>query len=122
MTAMEKDTPGTEAHVPVEREPTWKQVLRFAPDVARLLVDVVRDPRVPLRDKIVAGATAAYLISPIDVIPDVLPIIGRLDDAAVIAIALRRLLATAGHDVLRELWRGTDEGWVALMIVGGFER
>ena len=119
---MEKDTPGTEAHVPVEREPTWKQVLRFAPDVARLLVDVVRDPRVPLRDKIVAGATAAYLISPIDVIPDVLPIIGRLDDAAVIAIALRRLLATAGHDVLRELWRGTDEGWVALMIVGGFER
>lgn len=105
-----------------ERLFKWKAAARFIPDLARLLVDVMRDPRVSLTSKLIAGATVVYVVSPIDLVPDIVPIVGRLDDVAVVALALRRLFESAGHDLLRELWRGTDDGFIALTVLGGFDR
>ena len=69
----------------------------------------------PKRVKYEAGAAAAYLLLPIDVIPDFIPGIGQLDDVAVIGWAVRRLLMGAGENVLREHWRGTDRGMEVLL-------
>lgn len=95
--------------------PLAREVLTFVPDVARLLRDAARDPRVPRRVKVEAALAAAYLLMPIDFVPDFIPGIGQLDDIAILAWAVRRLLFGAGDPVLRELWRGTDRGLDVLL-------
>ena len=102
--------------------PAWAQLLRLVPDIAHLLVALARDPRVPLRAKIVAGAAAFYLVNPIDLIPDFVPVIGQVDDITAVVWALRSLLRSAGYDVVRDLWRGTEDGFALLLIVTGMER
>jgi uncharacterized membrane protein YkvA (DUF1232 family) len=51
-----------------------------------------------------------YLASPIDLIPDFLPGIGQLDDALLVAVALRYVVRQAGRDVVTELWPGSPAG------------
>jgi uncharacterized membrane protein YkvA (DUF1232 family) len=92
-----------------------REVAQFVPDVGRLFRDVAKDPRVPKRVKYEVGAAAAYLVLPIDVIPDFIPGLGQLDDAAIIGWAVRRLLMGAGENVLREHWRGNDRGLEILL-------
>lgn len=105
------------------RHPSYlRELAQLVPDIARLLVAVTRDARVPLRAKLVAGATAAYLVSPLDLIPDAVPVAGQLDDLALAAWALRRLLQSAGYDLLRELWTGSDDGFVAVLVIAGIDQ
>jgi uncharacterized membrane protein YkvA (DUF1232 family) len=92
-----------------------REAAQFVPDVARLFRDVAKDPRVPKRVKYEVAAAAAYLVLPIDVIPDFIPGLGQLDDVAVIGWAVRRLLLGAGENVLREHWHGTDRGMEILL-------
>lgn len=92
-----------------------KEVLGFVPDVVRMLRGVVGDDRVPHKAKIEAGAAIAYLLSPFDRVTDLIPVVGQLDDVAVIAFAVRRLVAGAGEPVLREYWTGSDRAFRALM-------
>jgi uncharacterized membrane protein YkvA (DUF1232 family) len=54
--------------------------------------------------------TIPYLASPIDLIPDFIPVFGQLDDAFVVAFALRYSARTAGSDVVAELWPGSERG------------
>ena len=96
-------------------------LLQIVGDVILLLKDLATDPRVSRADKIAAGIAAAYLVSPVDLIPDWLPGIGQADDVAVIMLALRRLLAGAGYDVIYELWRGTDEGLALVLTLAGVQ-
>jgi uncharacterized membrane protein YkvA (DUF1232 family) len=96
-------------------KPLARQEAAFEPEGARLLRDAARDPRVPRRVKVEAFLAAAYLLMPIDFVPDFIPGIGQLDDIAVLAWAVRRLLFGAGDPVLRELWRGTDRGLDVLL-------
>lgn len=100
----------------------WRELVRFLPDVGRLIVDLTRDQRVPLRAKVVAGLLGAYLFSPLDFIPDFLPGVGQMDDLAVALMALRYLCRSAGYNLLNELWRGSDDGFVALLVVTGVEK
>lgn len=96
-------------------------VLRLIGDVILLLKDLATDPRVPRADKIAAGVAAAYLVTPIDLVPDWLPVFGQADDVAVVTLALRRLLNGAGYDVIYELWRGSDEGLALLLTLAGVQ-
>lgn len=107
-------------HIPAR--PRWRDLVAFVPDLARLVVDLARDERVPWRSKLVAGATAAYLISPLDLIPDPIPGVGQLDDLWLAVAALRHLMRSAGYEVVHDLWRGSDEGFALLMVVAGIER
>ncbi len=100
----------------------WSELVRFLPDVGRLLVALTRDRRVPVRAKLVASLLAVYLFSPLDLVPDVLPGAGQVDDLALALVALRHLCRSAGYDVLHDLWRGSDDGFVALLIVSGVEK
>ena len=92
-----------------------REVAQFVPDVVRLFRDVAKDPRVPKRVKYEVGGAAAYLVMPIDLIPDFIPGLGQLDDLAIIGWAVRRLLMGAGENILREHWRGTDRGMEILL-------
>jgi uncharacterized membrane protein YkvA (DUF1232 family) len=97
-------------------------LLRLLGDVVLLLKDLATDPRVSRSDKIVAGLAAAYLVSPIDIVPDWIPVFGQADDLAVIAMAFRRLLNGAGYDLIYATWRGSDEGLALVLTLAGVER
>ena len=63
-----------------------------------------KDPRVPRRAKLAVGFAALWVLSPIDLIPEFLPIIGPLDDVVVVALALRYAARRVPRDVLFEAW------------------
>jgi uncharacterized membrane protein YkvA (DUF1232 family) len=75
---------------------------RKLPTYARLIWDLARDPRVPRHQKLVLGAIAAYLVSPFDLIPDFIPVIGQLDDAAVLILGLDWFIRNAPPEVVEE--------------------
>ncbi|MGH3666562.1 MAG: YkvA family protein, partial [Egibacteraceae bacterium] len=96
-------------------------LLRLVQDVVLLLKDLALDARVPRSAKVVAGLAAAYLVSPVDIIPDWVLGIGQADDVAVAVLAFRRLLHAAGYDVIYELWRGSDEGLALVLTLAGVQ-
>lgn len=96
-------------------------ILRAIIAGVRLTVALVRDDRVATVDKLAAGAALAYLASPIDLVLDVFPVIGQLDDLAIVLWSWRRLLQSAGPDVIRDLWRGDDEALALLLSVAGVD-
>jgi uncharacterized membrane protein YkvA (DUF1232 family) len=83
-----------------------RELATLLPNLTRLFAGLVRDPRVPLRAKIVLGATALYLAMPIDLIPDFIPIAGSLDDAIVAAFALRCVVRASSPESVAEHWPG----------------
>lgn len=76
--------------------------VRKVPTYARLVWGLARDPRVPMQQKLVLGAVAAYLAFPIDIIPDFVPVIGELDDVAVLILGLDWFIRNAPADVVDE--------------------
>ncbi len=94
--------------VPTERI-WWRDVAVAIPNIAKLLVRLARDPRVPPRSKLFAGFMAAYIVSPIDLVPDFVPLLGKADDIVLTAFALNHLINAAGHEVVREHWDGDDD-------------
>lgn len=86
-----------------------RQAVLLIPNLGKLLFRLMRDPRVPVRRKLLAAAAAGYAIMPVDLIPDVLPVLGQLDDLLLIVLALKHLLEGAGPEVLEEHWDGPDD-------------
>ena len=78
------------------------EVARKLPTYARLVWGLARDPRVPTQQKLVLGGIAAYLAFPIDVIPDFIPVIGELDDLAVLIFGLDWFIRNAPANVVEE--------------------
>ncbi len=78
------------------------ELLRRMPAYARLVWALARDPRVPVHQKLVLGAIAGYLVFPIDVIPDFIPMIGQLDDLGVLIFGLDFFIRNAPKDVVEE--------------------
>ena len=75
----------------------------FVPDCLVLLKRLLRDPRVPRARKTVLALLVAYLVLPIDLVPDFIPVAGQLDDLLVASLALR-LVLRARPELLREHW------------------
>jgi uncharacterized membrane protein YkvA (DUF1232 family) len=94
------------ALVVVGRALLARELAFLLPNLIRLFAGLLRDARVPLRAKVVLAVASLWLASPIDLIPDFIPIVGSLDDAVVAALALRFLLSTTDGSVVREHWRG----------------
>ena len=80
----------------------------FIPDCLVLLRRLLGDPRVPRRRKLVLGALVGYLLMPIDLVPDFIPVAGQLDDVIIAALALRYALRSGGVALLREHWPGPE--------------
>jgi len=86
-----------------------KEAVLALPRMVKLIGRLIRDPRVPTRAKAFALVSAGYVLSPIDIIPDFVPVIGETDDALVVILALHRLIRAAGHEVVLEHWDGPQD-------------
>jgi uncharacterized membrane protein YkvA (DUF1232 family) len=91
----------------------------FVPDCAVLFKRLVADERVPRSRKLALAALAAYLASPIDLVPDFIPVAGQLDDAILVAVVLRSLVRGAGPELIREHWPGPEESLRAVLRLAG---
>ena len=91
------------------RQTRLKEYALLAPRLARLLARLMRDPRVPARNKAILVVTLGYLVSPIDIIPDVIPAVGQLDDLIIAAFALDHLLNRVPPEVLKDHWDGDED-------------
>ena len=80
--------------------------MMFLPNMIRLLGRLLKDTRVPTAEKALFLGAIVYFISPIDLIPDVFPFIGQVDDVYLIALTLLRLINRTNENVVRENWSG----------------
>jgi uncharacterized membrane protein YkvA (DUF1232 family) len=92
------------------RGASLRELGRLAPHCAVLFGRLARDDRVARRHKLVLIGAAAYLAMPLDLVPDFIPVLGYADDAIVVAIALRRVVRTAGEEAVLRNWRGSEAG------------
>ena len=92
-----------------------RELALLLPNLILLFKDLLRDPRVPRGPKIVLAIGIVWLASPIDLLPEFLPVLGPLDDAVVAALVLRHLVHRAGADVVREHWRGEPDTLVLIL-------
>jgi uncharacterized membrane protein YkvA (DUF1232 family) len=83
-----------------------RELALLVPNLLLLFRDLLRDPRVPRGPKVVLSLGILWLASPIDLLPEFLPVLGPLDDAVVAALVLRHLVHRAGADIVRGHWRG----------------
>jgi uncharacterized membrane protein YkvA (DUF1232 family) len=79
------------------------------PAYLRLMGGLLTDPRVSALDKLLLGVAIAYVVAPIDLIPDFIPFLGQVDDVFIVVLALRRLISNAGMRVIRDHWDGPIE-------------
>lgn len=82
------------------------QLARAIPDLVALCRGLMRDPRVPLGSKLLVGGALVWVLSPIDLVPEFLPLLGPLDDVIVVGLVLRHLIKRAGVEVVQEHWHG----------------
>lgn len=92
-----------------------QEILRVLPDLLRLLGRLATDRQVPLGVRVRLWLLLGYLASPIDLVPDFIPVIGYADDAVITAVVLRSVARRAGPDVLARHWPGTDQGLAAVL-------
>jgi uncharacterized membrane protein YkvA (DUF1232 family) len=83
--------------------------IRQLPRYVRLLGGLVTDKRVSMVDKLLVLGAIAYIVMPIDLIPDFIPFFGEIDDVYILVLALQRLIANAGRPVLLAHWTGPRE-------------
>ena len=97
-----------------------REVVRIVQDVVRMLRSIVRDPASPLDVRLMLVGLLAWIVSPIDLIPEFIPVLGPIDDAVVAAVALRYVRRRVGVAAMRARWPGTDDGFALLGRVLGF--
>ena len=83
--------------------------MKQLPAYLRLLGGLITDRRVSPVDKLLVAAAMAYIALPIDFIPDFIPFLGEVDDVFILVMALQRLVANAGRNVLVAHWTGALE-------------
>ena len=91
----------------------------FVPDCILLFRGLLSDQRVPRRRKLLLVALVAYLVTPIDLVPDFIPVAGQLDDAILVALVLRMILRGTGPELVREHWRGPEASLEAILRLAG---
>lgn len=80
--------------------------LMFLPNMARLLGRLLKDARVPTAEKALFVAAIVYVVMPVDLIPDIFPFIGQVDDLYVVALTLLRLVNRTDARIVRQHWSG----------------
>lgn len=79
------------------------------PDMLALMYRLFKDKRVNMKSKILAGGIIAYLIMPIDILPDFMPLVGKIDDMAVAFFGLDAIINRVPKEVILENWEGKDD-------------
>ena len=101
------------------RRAAAREMAAFLPNLALLFKGLIGDPRVPKGSKVLLLFGAAWIASPIDLIPEFIPFIGPLDDAVVAALILRHLMKSAGEEIMASYWRGDPSTLQRLLGLSG---
>jgi uncharacterized membrane protein YkvA (DUF1232 family) len=91
-----------------------RELVGLIPDVLRLLRSLIADGSAPLDVRIVLVGLLAWILSPIDLIPEFIPVLGPLDDVVVAVVAMRYVRRRVGSEDLRRRWTGTPDGFAIL--------
>lgn len=83
-----------------------QDTILIVPNIVKLVGRLLADPRVPRRSKIALGAAAAYVASPIDLVPDIIPVVGWADDILFLLMAVDGLISRSGPEIVEEHWDG----------------
>ncbi len=83
-----------------------REAALLLPNLLRLFYGLLADPAVPRRAKVALGIGIAYLATPIDLIPDFIPVAGSFDDAIVAALVLGYVVRVSGRAVVERHWHG----------------
>jgi len=83
-----------------------KNLLLFVPNLVLLCGRLMVDPRVPTKERVLVAGAIIYAFVPFDLIPDMIPFVGQVDDAYLIALSLLRLATVTDPRVVRQHWRG----------------
>lgn len=97
---------------------TLMSAITQIPSYLRLMVGLMGDGRVSRIDRFLVLAAAAYMISPLDFIPDLIPFFGQADDVFLVVLALQRLIDNTGRRVLLDHWRGDPDDLSEVNITG----
>lgn len=81
-------------------------LLLVIPNLLLLCARLMIDPRVPAKERLLVAGAIVYALLPLDFIPDMLPFVGQVDDAYLVALSLLRLMSEADPRIVREHWRG----------------
>lgn len=90
----------------------YKGIIEYAmviPDVVNLLWKLFRDKRVNIKTKVLVGGLLAYIASPLDIIPDFIPLIGKIDDIAIVLFAMNKIINEVPEEVILSNWTGKDD-------------
>ena len=98
---------------------TVREALRLLPDLVRLVRRLAADRSLPTGVRVRLWALLVYLLSPVDLVPDFLPVIGYADDVVVVAWALRSVVRRAGYEALERHWPGQPAGLAVVSRVAG---
>ena len=101
------------------RDVRLREALRLIPDLLRLIRSLLTDRQAPLGVKVALGFLLAWLVNPIDLIPEFVPVIGPLDDVMVAVLVLRYVRRRLGDEELRRRWPGTQAGYELLSSILG---
>jgi uncharacterized membrane protein YkvA (DUF1232 family) len=104
------------ALVALGRRADARALAGFIPHCVVLVRRLLGDPRVPRRAKLALGLLIAYLLVPLDLVPDFIPVAGHLDDAILVALVLRWFLRAGGAALVREHWPGPERTLGALRL------
>lgn len=90
---------------------TAREALRLLPDLVRLVGRLARDGSLPRGVRVRLWLLIGYLALPIDLVPDVIPVVGYADDLLVVVLTLRSVVRRAGPEAVRDHWPGTEQGF-----------
>jgi uncharacterized membrane protein YkvA (DUF1232 family) len=101
---------------------TLRAALRLVPDLVRLVRRLAADPTLPRGIRIRLALLLGYLLLPVDLVPDVVPVLGWADDVVVVAWALRTVVRRAGPEALERHWPGDEAGRDVVLRLAGLRR
>jgi len=99
-----------------------RELLGLIPDILRLLRSLIGDRHAPLDVRLVLIGLVAWIVSPIDLIPEFIPVLGPMDDVVVAIVAMRYVRRRVGAEDLRRRWAGSEAGFAMLLTVIGTGR
>jgi len=101
------------------RDVRLSELVRIVPDVLRLVRNLIADRTVGWSVRIALVILLVWVVSPIDLIPEFIPVLGPLDDVIVTVLILRFVVRRLGSEALRERWAGSEDGFRVLIGILG---
>ena len=101
------------------RRESARALAGFVPDCVVLFGRLMREPRVGRGHRLLVAGSVLYLASPIDLVPDFVPVAGQIDDALIVGMSLRLVLRASGPGLLEEHWPGPPSSLAVVLKLAG---